>query len=178
MKKTLIAIAFIVFALSISTVCSYAQSNNSVLDNIGNSIRNTVGGAENTVEGAAKGASDAAKNGTNALTDNLNKMTEDAKKGAQNAGNAVKNGTEDAGNAVKDAGNNVKNGTENMMNGMTGGTGNYTASRTAADGGSANAGFMNTETWSWIIIGVVAIAIIALFWYYAAHTKNDRNHHN
>lgn len=171
MKKIFATIAFIAFALCISTVYSYAETNNSVLENIGNSIRNTVGGAENVVEGTAKDATDAAKKGTNTLTDGLNNATNNVKEGAQDAGNAAINGAENAGNAVK-------NGTENMMNGMTGGTGDYTASRTAADGGSANTGFMSTETWSWIIIGVVAIAIIALFWYYAARSKNDRNHHN
>ncbi len=139
MKKLIFSISFVLLALCMTTVCSYAQTNNSVLNEMGNNIKNVVGGAENTVEDAAKGTTNAVKNGT-----------ENLKNGMQNMGNAM-------GNTMNDAGN-------------------YTASRTAADGGTAT-GMMGTETWSWIIIGVVAIAIIALFWYYASRTRNNRNDH-
>ena len=164
MKKIIFSISFIVLAICMSTVYSYAATNNSALNEMSNNIKNVVGGAENKLEDAAKGATDAAKNGAENLKNGITNGAEDAKNGAKETGNNVKNGVENAGNTL---GNGINDLTNN---------GEYTATRTAADGGSTN-GFMTTETWSWIIIGVVAIAIIALFWYYATRTKNDKNHH-
>lgn len=164
MKKILFSIAFIIFALCISTVYSFAETDNSTLNTMTNGIRNTVGGAENTVEDAAKGATDAAKSGINNMKDAINDMSNNVKDSTDKAGDNMKNGAEAVGNTMQDGINSI---TDN---------GEYTASRTAADGGQSLMGAMNTETWSWIIIGVVAIAIIALFWYYAAHSKNERNH--
>ena len=59
---------------------------------------------------------------------------------------------------------NEKNNTEN---------GNYTATRTSTN----NATFMgmNATTWTWLILGVAAIAIIALVWYYSMQLTDIKN---
>jgi hypothetical protein len=46
----------------------------------------------------------------------------------------------------------------------TNSTGNYTATRTSTDGSYMG---MSSSTWTWIIMGIAAIAIIALVWYYS-----------
>ena len=52
---------------------------------------------------------------------------------------------------------------------------NYTATRTAADEGTLLG--MNATAWTWLIIGMVGIAIIALVWYYSMqHDTIDKNY--
>ena len=96
------------------------------------------------------------------------------KSGIGTAANDVRNfvgGVEDTvENAALDVSNTSKNitgGVENGMNNsnnMTGITrnGNYTATRT-----DTNVMGMSQNTWIWLIIGVAAIAIIAVIWYYS-----------
>ena len=33
---------------------------------------------------------------------------------------------------------------------------------------------MSSNTWSWLILGIAAIAIIALVWYYSMQLNNNR----
>ena len=37
---------------------------------------------------------------------------------------------------------------------------------------------MNATTWTWLIIGIAAIAIIALVWYYSSQLKSSSNYDN
>ena len=67
-------------------------------------------------------------------------------------------------------------------NTTTGGTpdnGDYTAQRTATTTDGTMAG-MNSTTWIWLIMAVLAVAIIALVYYYSAGlaTNNRNNYHN
>ena len=89
----------------------------------------------------------------------------------EKTGNSIKNAVAGAenklDNGAKDLGTTLEHGINSITN-----TNDYTAERTSANGGQTSTNFMNTETWSWIIIGVVVVAIINLFWYYADRTKN------
>lgn len=162
MKKILFSISLILSILFLTTVSSYAlTTKNNDIDNIGNSVKNIIGGAENKIEDTAKNAADSTKKATNSMGDTAGKAGEDIKNTAENVGNAIEKGAENTGNAIKDA-------TENIAN-----NGNYTAEKTSTDMTNNN-NFMGTEAWSWIVIALIVIAVIALFWYFAAHSKNNR----
>ena len=134
MKKIIFSIAFVLFMFS--TFCVYSIAAENVGADVKNGIRNVVGGAENVVEDTAKGASDTIKGATKKMEDSTN----------------------NAADKMKDTTNNAKNGIENASDNA-----GYTAQRTATDVTNGQNGFMSSETWSWIIIAVIAIAIIALF---------------
>ena len=60
---------------------------------------------------------------------------------------------------------------------MTTGTnnGDYTATRTSTT--QATFMGMNATAWTWLILGIAAIAIVALVWYYSMQLR-DANSHN
>ena len=105
-------------------------------------------------------------NGIKNTVNNAENMAEDAGK---NVGGAIKNGAEDAGNTVKDsaqkAGDSLQNGAENV---------GYTATRTATEQNTGNTtqGWMNRDIWTWIIVGIITIVIVALIWYYASRSNH------
>ena len=118
---------------------------NNGLQNAAEDVRNVVGGAENAVENAAKDISNTSKNAT--------------------------------GNMEKDA-NNVtdhkmdNNKTSNKSTGTS--TGTYNATKTSATGSSTFMG-MNATAWTWLILGIAAIAIIALVWYYSMQVRSNND---
>lgn len=118
-----------------------------------NGVQNVVNKTEETVEGVVK-------DGANAVRD----VTKDAENTANNAGNAM------AG-AVSNTTNHAGNTAAGMTN-----EGNYTATRTATNEGATFMG-MNATTWTWLILGIAAIAIVALVWYYSMQF-NDRSYDN
>lgn len=117
---------------------------NNDLQDVANGVRNMVGGAENAVEDAAKDISNASKNATG-------KMEE----GANNIGNEIMNRTDHNRNANTGVTNN-----------------NYTATRTSATTDNTLMG-MNATAWTWLIIGIAAIAIVALVWYYSMQIRSS-----
>jgi len=151
-KKLFISTLIILTLLFISSL-SFAAENTLLQDGV-NGIRNMVGGAENVVEDAAQGLTGAVRNGTNSIENGLNTATDDM----NNNNNS----------------NNDNNNDDNYMVGTTdnNNNGNYTATRTATFMG------MNGNTWTWFIIGIVGIAIIALVWAYSMQdTKREQNRH-
>ena len=154
MKKSIIIISFIILSLLFSSSFVFAENaGNQVVDG----IRNTVGGVEN-----------AAQDGANMIKD-----------GAQNVGNGMSNATQDMGNSVNNginnAGNEIKNSADKTGNTMRNmGDGAFNATRTATEDNTNNGsqGWMNRDMWTWIIVGIITIAIIALIWFYAS--KNNR----
>lgn len=90
----------------------------------------------------------------------------------------VENAAMDVSNTSKD----VTGGTENMMNrnytsGMTTNNTNtgYTARRTNTNTTTG----MSQNAWTWLILGIAAIAIIAVVWYYSMQlTNSGRNNRN
>lgn len=148
-KKLFISIVLILSVIFSFGICLA----NDGLQNAADGVRNIVGGAENAVEGAAKDISNASKNATGAMEN-----------GANNAGNTVRDGANNVGNAVKD-------GTNRVQNTMTN-NGTYNATRTSTNAGNTFMG-MNATAWTWLIIGIAAIAIVALVWYYSMQLRSS-----
>lgn len=114
-------------------------------------------------------ANTAAENGARdvgtEMKDSFNKL----ENGAENVGNNVKGAVTNAGETL--TGHNNNNNNNNNHNTNTG----YTTTRTSA----TNNGLfgMNTSTmWTWIVLAIVGIAIVALVWYYGSQNITNRNH--
>lgn len=150
-KKLFISIAIMIAMIFSFSIC-FANDAGTMVKDAANNVRNAVGGVENTVEDAAKDVSNTSKN----LTGNM-------ENGANNIENNMGNNH-----------NNDRNSTATSMK-----TNDYNATRTAAGTTSSTFMGMNATAWTWLIIGIVAIAIVALVWYYAMQTRssdyNDRD---
>lgn len=144
MKKKLFVTAIILAVLSFFLVSfSYANTN---MDNAVNNIRNFVGGTENAIEDAGQDVSNGIKNGMNTV------------------GNDAKNVTNGVGNAMNNNGTNNNKMRTTTMNGNNG----YTAARTSTDTGATGLfGNITNNVWTWAILAVVGIVIVALVMYYA-----------
>ena len=55
---------------------------------------------------------------------------------------------------------------------------NYNTTRVATTDTTGNATFMGMDAnmWTWLIVGIAAIAIIALIWYYTMQLRSSDNH--
>ena len=115
-----------------------------------------------------------------------NNGVDNVKNGVRNvvggAENAVENAAKDISGASKNATGAVENTTNHTNNNshVTTTTNNagYNATRTATTGATFMG--MNSTAWTWLILGIAAIAIIALVWYYStqlnnSNYNNDRN---
>ena len=150
-------------ALAVSTVLFIAQSflaidtvaGSIITANAANTVRDAVGNAENTVENAAKDVSNTSKD-----------VTGDIENGAAKTTDNVTNNT-----ISRETTNNT------TVTGTTNNTGNYTATRTATTNNQALFG-MNSTTWIWLIMAIVAVAIIGLVYYYSAAVTNKRHYNN
>lgn len=145
-KKLYITILTLLAILTFSISYTFAANNISAVDG----IRNVVGGAENVVEDAGKGIVDGVRNVTSAGQNTMGNATSGAKTQTQN--------------------------TTNKITGTT--TDGYTATRTTttrAATGTTDGTFlgMNSTVWTWLIMAIVGIAIVALVWIYA-----KQNHHS
>ena len=132
--------------LLISLIFTFAMTFSFATDgNVVNDVRNTVGGAENAVEGAVKDVTNTTKDATNAIENNMN--------------SATKNNTTN----LNVTGNNTQ-------------TTGYTASRTATAGTTNTGSFlgMSSTMWTWLILAVAVVAIIALVWYYSNQLTDNR----
>lgn len=113
-----------------------------------------------------------------ANTNVINTVENGVKNVTSNAGNAINQGATTVRNAVGTA----ENGIANAASGVLGGTNtnksntavmsgtnnnytNYTATRTATN----NATFlgMTANAWTWLIMAILAVAIVALVWFYS-----------
>lgn len=121
-----------------------------------NGVRNAVGGAENAVEDVGNGIVGGVRSGLNTLQG-----------GTQNVMSGMKNGAQDAGNTVAGMTGSVTNNNNNDNN-----NGGYTAARTSTD--EVRIAGMTTNTWTWIIVGITAAAIIILVWSYVKQ-RNDND---
>lgn len=107
----------------------------------------------NTVEQATQNVTSAAGNMLNRGVDATKNTVNDVENGMQKAGNSLVSGT-----------------TTNTNNNRTG---NYTATRTNADTWLG----MTSTAWTWLIMGILAVAIVALVWFYARQ-ENTSTHSN
>ena len=117
------------------------------------------------------------------FANNDGSMLHDAANGVRDAvggaENAIEDGAKGIANTTKGATGSAENAMENKDNsGMTQNNNrtnnsNYTATRTA----TTNSTFMgmSSTAWTWLIIGIAGIAIVALVWYYGSQirTSND-----
>ena len=118
--------------------------------NLGNEVQSSMEKTGNTMGNMVEGATDAGKNAVN-----------------------------NVGNALSDTMNNIRNGINDMTNDMDNNTNsqndannNYTAARTATFG----TGIGSNTMWIWVVLGVVALLIIGLSWYYMSDNKSS--HHD
>lgn len=133
----------IIISMIFSFTVCFANDDGNMVQDAANGVRNVVGGAENAVEDAAKGVTDGAKN----ITNNI-----------ENVGNKAEN---KASNMTSS--DNSRMSTNNS----------YTATRTST-GTEANTFMgMTATSWTWLIMGIAAIAIIALVWYYSAQMRSS-----
>ena len=133
----------IIISMIFSFTVCFANDGGNMVQDAANGVRNVVGGAENAVEDAAKGVTDGAKN----ITNNI-----------ENVGNKAEN---KASNMTSS--DNSRMSTNNS----------YTATRTST-GTEANTFMgMTVTSWTWLIMGIAAIAIIALVWYYSAQMRSS-----
>ena len=174
-KKLLISTALLISIIFSFSVC-FANNNNMGQDAV-DGVRSVVGGAENAIEGAVNGVSNATRD-----------MTRDLGTDGNNTGNTMMNNG-DNNNTAKDTNNNTGNnnntnnnntnnnnnnaGTTNNNSLTAAMTNNYTATRTATNAeGNATFMGMSATTWTWLIIGIAAIAIVALVWYYSMQMRS------
>ena len=101
---------------------------------------------------------------SNNVKNSINKAEDSIENGAKDISNKAKNMTKDAGNKMKDMENNM------MSNN------NYTSTRTSTDNNSGTYMGMSSTAWTWLIMGIVAIAIIALVWYYSMQFASNNNY--
>ena len=128
-------------------------------------------------------AADGLTEATNAVKDAVNN-TEGAVEGAMhNAGDAIKDTTEKAENTMENAGNKIEgtgNTVERDMSDSTSRTtstnnGTYMATRTSTNGNATFMG-MSATAWTWLILGIAAIGIISVVWYYTNQLTAENNH--
>ena len=84
--------------------------------------------------------------------------------GMKDIGSEVKESWDKMGGAVQNVGNNVKDAVNNNE---------YTAIRTST-GTENNVLGMSPTAWTWAVIVVLAVAIVALIWYYDAQKTNEK----
>lgn len=148
MYKKLLLSAVVLVAIVFSFNVCFANDG---LKDAADGVRNVVGDAENAVEDAAKDISNASKNATG-----------DIEKGANNVGNDMKNTANSTmDNAKKDFAETTNN--------------DYMATRTSTATTENTFMGMNATAWTWLILGIAAIAIIALVWYYSAQFTSSRH---
>ena len=124
--------------------------------------------AANTIDDSMDKTGDSIENAGNAVMNTAN----DVVSGARNVVNDTAAGV---GNAVQDITDNDNRATT-TGNAVTGNTNNYSATRTATDTNEGTLLGMNSTAWTWIILGLAAIAIVALVWYYSTQFTNRGYH--
>ncbi len=148
---------------SFSVVLATDNNNGGMLQDAANGVRNVVGGAENAIEDGARDIANVSKDATG-----------DMENGASNATAGGTNANSDSNRSTDN-----NNGSTDNTNGATGATtngntGSYTATRTGAEQGATFMG-MNSTAWTWLIIGIAGIAIVALVWYYGTQVNNSND---
>lgn len=139
--------------------------------------------------GSSVFASSAVENGANdmgtEMKDSWNKLSGTVQNVGNNARGAIDNMGETAQNMMNTDNNNDNNNGNNNDGAWFGDntdTNGYTATRTADTTTTGGTLFgMTSNTWTWFIIAVITVAIIALVWYYGTQktdTKSTTNTRN
>lgn len=148
-----IFITILMFSIISLSFCSYSFAENGAMNNAKDAVMNTGNSIGNAVAGA-----------TNAVVD-----------GARDLGNTAAS----AGNSIMNANGDTESDATNTLDnngGMLDNTdGNYTATRTSTN--NDNLLGLSDNTWTWLILGIVGLAIVGLVWYYGAQYEH-RNYTN
>ena len=115
---------------------------------------------------------DDVSNGVRDVVNGAKDATENVVDGSKNAINTTE---ETTGNIAGTISNTSKNITGSMENGMQDGMSNYDAKRLSTDNTFLG---MTNNMWTWLIVGITAIAIIALIWYYSMQYTNNNHYHS
>ena len=110
-------------------------------------------------------------------TDGLENVTNAVRNVVGGVENTVENAAKDVSNVSKGATGSVENGMNSDTHNSMSRTNNYNTTRVAT-GSSNMSGGMSASAWTWLILGIVAIAIIAVVWYYSMQLTNGRNNHD
>ena len=120
----------------------------------------------------------------NEIQDSMNKASNTVRNVVGGAENVVENVAGAIGTGVRDVGNAVSNGVEEMTNNHNNNDRvGYDATRTGTTrttDGANNGNFlgMSSNTWTWFVLAIAAIAIVGLVWYYAMQNKNEYHSNN
>lgn len=156
MKRKLITSTILVLLITLFSIPVVFANNEAPFNGTKDAIRNTVGGAENVVENTARDVS----NGIQGMTNNTNNNN-------QNNNNNNNNNQ----SSRSDKNDNNRNNQSGISRTDNGNNGRYIATRTDATTFMG----MTSNAWTWLILGIVGAAIIALVWYY---TKSNTTFDN
>ena len=152
MHKKIIS-TLLIISLFIICLSTYSFATTDGMNNAKNAVMNAGNAVGDAVVGAKNTVVDGAKN----ITISAATLGRDAMNTAQNLGNDARN-TMGTTASVLD-----NNGTD------------YTATRTATTNNNLF-GLSNTA-WTWLILAIVGMAIVALVWYYGKQYEH-RNYNN
>lgn len=177
-KKILLALAILVSCVFAATV-SFANTNtNTTNNNMGdgfvNGVRSMVGGAENAIEDVGAGIVNGTRDMTDGAENNGNNMNATSH---NTTGNNNANGSTTNNSANSGMNNSQDNNDYTATRTATGTTADsdYIAARTSNDGTWLG---MNSTAWIWLIMGIVAVAIVTLVWSYGSERRADYHSNN
>lgn len=115
----------------------------------------------------------AADDGVKGATEGVRNVVDGAENAIEGAAKDISNASKNATGSIENAGNTMTNnktatGTTNDKNS------NYNAIKVATDGTTTFMG-MNSTAWTWLILGIAAVAIIALVWYYSSQLTDSKH---
>lgn len=156
MNKKIILAAIVFFIIStLSILCFAEASNNTNTSNtvdLKGEITQSLDKTRNTTSNVTNGVVSGVGSVMNTVTNGIDNIT------------GMNNGTD-----------NKNNSTTNNNNAITN-NGSYNTTRTGVGDAYYGAGNqMDTTTWLWMILAIVAVIIVGAVWYYAMQGVNDRN---
>ena len=165
LKKIIFTILLLTIAFIFCINYTFAADDTGLKD-AANNVRNMVGETENGIENAAKDISNTSKDVTSDIENKANNATSDIENKANNATSDVENRMDN------DSNKNPITGTTTNSN-----PGDYSASRTSTATDRSILG-INSTTWIWLIMAIVAIAIIAMVYYFSVRSTGSNNYHD
>lgn len=153
-KKFLVSIILLVVVLFFT---SYCFANDNMISDVKNGAQNLTSDVGNVL---TKGV-DATKNTATDIGQGVDNVVSDIASG-------VSNTSSDISRDLTNSENNIAAGSTDTNNG------GYTASRTAMTDQITFAG-MTATGWTWFIVAVFGVAILALVWFYGKQHTPDTN---
>lgn len=154
-KKLFITLALITCVVMFFATNCFATDG--AMHDMGESAKNMAGDVKNGISGAVNNIEGTTKN-----------VAGDISNSSKNVTGSMENTMNDASNTVTEGMNNTTREINDSMNNDT-----YNATRTSADGTTTFMG-MGATAWTWLILGIAALAIIAAVWYYSMQTNSSK----